>query len=153
VDNVVTEAVDRTRTTALARGITLTQEGEPSLELLGSEAQLVTALVNLLDNAVSYSADGTTVSVRTALVDGLVEITVADQGIGIAEKDLERVFERFYRADPARSRATGGTGLGLAIVKHVANNHGGTVSVSSIEGLGATFTLRFPSSSPAQVSA
>jgi two-component system sensor histidine kinase SenX3 len=153
VEQVVNEALDRTRTAALAHGITLTCECDPSLELVGSSAQIVTALVNLLDNAVNYSAEGTTVTVRTALVDGHVEISVADQGIGIAEKDLERVFERFYRADPARSRATGGTGLGLAIVKHVANNHGGTVSVSSVEGLGATFTLRLPSSSPVEVPA
>ena len=153
VDQVVSEALDRTRTAALAHGITLTCVGDPSLEMVGSDSQIVTALVNLLDNAVNYSADGTTVTVRTALVGGQVEISVSDQGIGIAEKDLERVFERFYRADPARSRATGGTGLGLAIVKHVANNHGGTVSVSSVEGLGATFTLRLPSSSHAQVPA
>jgi two-component system sensor histidine kinase SenX3 len=153
VDQVVSEALDRTRTAAAAHGITLTCVGDQSLELVGSDSQIVTALVNLLDNAVNYSAGGTTVTVRTALVDGQVEISVSDQGIGIAEKDLERVFERFYRADPARSRATGGTGLGLAIVKHVANNHGGTVSVSSVEGLGATFTLRLPSSSPVEVSA
>jgi two-component system sensor histidine kinase SenX3 len=153
VDQVVSEALDRTRTAAQARGITLTRTGTEQLELPGSEGQVVTALVNLLDNAVSYSAGGTTVSVRTALVDGQVEIAVEDQGIGIAEKDLERVFERFYRADPARSRATGGTGLGLAIVKHIATNHGGTVSVSSIEGLGATFTLRLPSATPEKVSA
>jgi two-component system sensor histidine kinase SenX3 len=153
VEQVVNEALDRTRTAALAHGITLTCVGDPSLELVGSDAQIVTALVNLLDNAVNYSADGTTVMVRTALVDGQVEISVSDQGVGIAEKDLERVFERFYRADPARSRSTGGTGLGLAIVKHVANNHGGTVSVSSVEGLGATFTLRLPAASSAEVSA
>ena len=153
VEQVVSEALDRTRTAALARGIALTCEGDPTLELVGSASQLVTAVVNLLDNAVNYSADGTTVAVRTALVDEQVEISVSDQGIGIAEKDLERVFERFYRADPARSRSTGGTGLGLAIVKHVANNHGGTVSVSSVEGLGATFTLRFPVSTPAGVTA
>jgi two-component system sensor histidine kinase SenX3 len=153
VDQVVNEALDRTRTAALAHGIVLSYDGDPSLELVGSDAQLVTAIVNLLDNAVNYSADGTTVTVRTALVDGQVEISVSDEGIGIAEKDLERVFERFYRADPARSRSTGGTGLGLAIVKHVANNHGGSVSVTSVEGLGATFTLSFPASAPAEVPA
>ena len=153
IDQVIAEALDRTRTSALARGITLVREGQQSLAMRGSESQIVTALVNLLDNAVSYSGDGTTVVVRTALVDGQIEVAVADQGIGIADKDLERVFERFYRADPARSRATGGTGLGLAIVKHIANNHGGTVSVSSVEGLGATFTLRFPATPPEQVSA
>ncbi|MCW2572063.1 MAG: hypothetical protein JWO88_2121 [Frankiales bacterium] len=153
VDRVVAEAFDRTRTTAQARGITLNRTGDQHLELVGSERQIVTALVNLLDNALSYSSEGTTVTVSTTLVEGQVEIDVADQGIGIAEKDLERVFERFYRADPARSRATGGTGLGLAIVKHVATNHGGTVSVSSVEGLGATFTLRLPSAKRSKVSA
>jgi two-component system sensor histidine kinase SenX3 len=153
VDRVIAEAFDRTRTTAQARGIDLTRTGEEHLELVGSERQIVTALVNLLDNALSYSSEGTTVTVRTTLIGGQVAIDVADQGIGIAEKDLERVFERFYRADPARSRATGGTGLGLAIVKHVATNHGGTVSVSSVEGLGATFTLRLPSAKRSQVPA
>ena len=153
VDRVVNEAVDGTRTAADARGINLVCTGEPGLEIAGSERQLVTALVNLLDNAVSYSANGTTVTVDTSLVDGQVEIRVSDQGIGIAEKDLERVFERFYRGDPARSRTTGGTGLGLAIVKHVATNHGGTVSVSSVEGLGATFTLRLPAAARQSVSA
>jgi two-component system sensor histidine kinase SenX3 len=151
IDEVVSDAVDRTRTTAIARGITLKCEGEPNLEVVGSDAQIATALVNLLDNALNYSAAGTTVTVRTALVDGQIEIAVADEGIGIAERDVERVFERFYRADPARSRATGGTGLGLAIVKHIVNNHGGTVSVSSVAGLGATFTMRLPPATHAEV--
>jgi two-component system sensor histidine kinase SenX3 len=144
VDHLVAEALDRTRTTAQANGITLRRAGDEQLAITGSEAQLVTALVNLLDNAVSYSAAGTTVTVRTELTGDEVQIDVADEGIGVAEKDLERVFERFYRADPARSRATGGTGLGLAIVKHIATNHGGSVSVRSVEGLGATFTLHLP---------
>jgi two-component system sensor histidine kinase SenX3 len=153
VDAAVAESLDRTRTSAQSRGIRLDTAGTSGLQVVGSERQIVTALVNLLDNAVSYSGEETTVTVRTALVDGYVEIDVTDQGIGIAEKDLERVFERFYRADPARSRATGGTGLGLAIVKHIASNHGGTVSVSSVEGLGATFTLRLPSAAQRRVSA
>ncbi len=112
--------------------------------MLGSESQLVTALANLLDNAVAYSPGRTRVAVAVRRREGAVEISVTDQGIGIADKDLERVFERFYRADPARSRATGGTGLGLAIVKHVATNHGGEVDVWSVEGSGSTFTLRLP---------
>jgi two-component system sensor histidine kinase SenX3 len=153
VDRLVAEALDRTRTTAQARGIVLTRTGDLDLTLDGSERQLVTALVNLLDNALSYSGEGTTVTINTASAAGHVEIRVSDQGIGIAEKDLERVFERFYRADPARSRATGGTGLGLSIVKHVATNHGGTVAVSSVEGLGATFTLRLPAAARSSVSA
>ena len=151
VDRVLAEAVDRTRTTAQARSITLTVTGDPGLTLQGNEQQLVTAVVNLLDNAVNYSGESSTVTVRACAEGDDVEISVADEGIGIPEKDLERVFERFYRSDPARSRATGGTGLGLAIVKHVATNHGGTVQVSSVEGLGATFTLRLPASeSPAR---
>ena len=146
VDRVLTEALDRSRTAAAARGITLVRGGTAGLLVDGSEAQLVTALGNLIENAVHYSPEHTRVAVAARRCDGAVEITVTDQGIGIAEKDLERVFERFYRADPARSRSTGGTGLGLAIVKHVATNHGGEVSVWSVEGSGSTFTLRLPQS-------
>jgi two-component system sensor histidine kinase SenX3 len=140
---LVQELIDLSRLQG-AEAIPLRRAGDEQLAITGSEAQLVTALVNLLDNAVSYSAAGTTVTVRTELTGDEVQIDVADEGIGVAEKDLERVFERFYRADPARSRATGGTGLGLAIVKHIATNHGGSVSVRSVEGLGATFTLHLP---------
>ena len=149
VDQVVAEAVDRTRTTASARGIEIVRGGERELTVRGSESQLVTAVGNLIENAVHYSAEKTRVAVAVRRRDGAVEISVTDQGMGIAEKDLERVFERFYRADPARSRATGGTGLGLAIVKHVATNHGGEVSVWSVEGSGSTFTLRLPPSAQA----
>ena len=148
VDQVVAEAVDRTRTAAAARGITVVRGGDRGRQVYGSESQLVTAVGNLLDNAVAYSPDRTRVAVAVRTRDSAIEISVTDQGIGIAEKDLERVFERFYRADPARSRATGGTGLGLAIVKHVATNHGGEVSVWSVEGSGSTFTVRLPSATP-----
>ena len=148
VDQVVAEAVDRTRTAAAARGITVVRGGDRGRQVNGSESQLVTAVGNLLDNAVAYSPDRTRVAVAVRTRDSAIEISVTDQGIGIAEKDLERVFERFYRADPARSRATGGTGLGLAIVKHVATNHGGEVSVWSVEGSGSTFTVRLPSATP-----
>ena len=144
VDRVVAEAVDRTRTLAAVRGIALVVGGVRGLSVSGSESQLVTALSNLLDNAVAYSPDRTRVAVAVRRCQDAVEVSVTDQGIGIGEKDLERVFERFYRADPARSRATGGTGLGLAIVKHVATNHGGEVDVWSVEGSGSTFTLRLP---------
>ena len=149
VDQVVAEAVDRTRTAASAKGIEIVRGGERGLTVRGSESQLVTAVGNLIGNAVSYSPDRTRVAVAVRRREGAVEISVPDQGIGIPEKDLERVFERFYRSDPARSRATGGTGLGLAIVKHVATNHGGEVSVWSVEGSGSTFTLRLPPSGPA----
>jgi two-component system sensor histidine kinase SenX3 len=149
VDQVVAEAVDRTRTVAAARGIALVVGGQRGLQVLGSEGQLVTALANLLDNAVAYSPDHTRVAVAVRQRTGAVEVSVTDQGIGIPDKDLERVFERFYRSDPARSRATGGTGLGLAIVKHVATNHGGEVEVWSVEGSGSTFTLRLPAATAA----
>jgi two-component system sensor histidine kinase SenX3 len=145
VGAVVAEALDRCRMKANARGIALEAAGEPGISVLGDEDLLVTALRNLLDNAIAYSPDATRVVVSTRH-DGpdAVEISVADQGIGIPERDLERIFERFYRVDPARSRATGGTGLGLAIVKHVTAAHGGNVLVWSKEGEGSTFTLRLP---------
>ena len=145
LDAVVAEALDRCRMKASARGIDLVAVGEHGLSVLGDEDLLVTALRNLLENAVAYSPDKTRVDVSTGqAADDAVEISVADQGIGIPERDLERIFERFYRVDPARSRATGGTGLGLAIVKHVTAAHGGKVTVVSSEGAGSTFTLRLP---------
>jgi two-component system, OmpR family, sensor histidine kinase SenX3 len=145
LDAVVAEALDRCRMKASARGIELVAVGEHGLSVLGDEDLLVTALRNLLENAVAYSPDKTRVDVATRqAADDAVEISVADQGIGIPERDLERIFERFYRVDPARSRATGGTGLGLAIVKHVTAAHGGKVTVVSTEGAGSTFTLRLP---------
>jgi two-component system sensor histidine kinase SenX3 len=111
---------------------------------VGDEHQLVSAVVNLLENAVKYSDKGSAVEVETAAGDGWVEVVVRDHGVGIPAKDLERIFERFYRVDRARSRETGGTGLGLSIVRHVASNHGGEILVESQEGLGSTFTLRLP---------
>jgi two-component system sensor histidine kinase SenX3 len=145
LDAVVAEALDRCRMKASARGIELAATGSHGLYVLGDEDLLVTALRNLLENAVAYSPDKTrvVVSTRRAGIDA-VEMSVADQGIGIPERDLERIFERFYRVDAARSRATGGTGLGLAIVKHVTAAHGGKVTVVSTEGAGSTFTLRLP---------
>ncbi|MCK9874743.1 ATP-binding protein [Frankia sp. Ag45/Mut15] len=141
---LLTEAVDRNRLHAQAQEISLAVIGDGALQVLGDEGQLVTAVANLLENAISYSPRGTRIVLGVRRSGTTVEISVADEGIGIAEKDLERVFERFYRADPARSRATGGTGLGLAIVKHIATNHGGTVTVWSSEGAGSTFTIRLP---------
>jgi two-component system sensor histidine kinase SenX3 len=114
----------------------------------GSDSQLATALANLVENAINYSAEDATVRVTARATDEHVEIAVADQGIGIAPNEVDRIFERFYRADRARSRATGGTGLGLAIVKHIASNHGGRVHVSSTLGGGSTFTLRLPARPP-----
>jgi two-component system sensor histidine kinase SenX3 len=145
LDAVVAEALDRCRMKANARGITLASIGVRGLSVLGEEDLLVTAVRNLLENAVVYSPERTRVVVCVKKPgDGGCEISVTDQGIGIPERDLERIFERFYRVDPARSRATGGTGLGLAIVKHVTAAHGGRVMVRSVEGAGSTFTLWLP---------
>jgi two-component system, OmpR family, sensor histidine kinase SenX3 len=145
LDSVVAEALDRCRMRATARGIALEVSGESGISILGDEDLLVTALRNLLENAVAYSPDKTRVEVTTRTADSwMAEVSVTDQGIGIPERDRERIFERFYRVDPARSRATGGTGLGLAIVKHVTAAHGGNVTVWSKEGGGSTFTLRLP---------
>ncbi|MBI1378727.1 MAG: two-component sensor histidine kinase [Frankiales bacterium] len=144
VDRVVAEAVDATKLLATAREIDVVV-GEPSrAEVLGQETQLVMALRNLLTNAVAYSPAHTRVAVAARADDRLVEISVTDQGIGIPEGEQSRIFERFYRVDPARSRVTGGTGLGLAIVKHVCANHGGECTVWSVPGEGSTFTLRLP---------
>src|SRR5215467_3786736 len=145
LDAVVAEALDRCRMRASARGISLALTGERGISILGDEDLLVTALRNLLENAVAYSPDRTKVLITTRMsASWMAEISVTDQGIGIPERDRERIFERFYRVDPARSRATGGTGLGLAIVKHVTAAHGGNVTVWSQEGNGSTFTLRLP---------
>jgi len=145
IDAIIAEALDYCRVKADARGITLITAGTRGLSTLGSEELLVTAVRNLLENAVAYSPGGTKIVVSvTEPGDDGVEISVADQGIGIPKRDLERVFERFYRVDAARSRATGGTGLGLAIVKHVMAAHGGQASVRSVEGAGSTFTLWIP---------
>nr|WP_088987448.1 ATP-binding protein [Micromonospora chokoriensis] len=148
LDWVIAEVVDRTRTTASARGVEVTVDGERGLTAYGSDSQLATAVANLVENAINYSGEDTTVRVTLRGDDEHVEVAVADQGIGIAPTDVDRIFERFYRADQARSRATGGTGLGLAIVKHIASNHGGRVEVSSTLGGGSTFTLRLPASPP-----
>ncbi|MFF0469107.1 sensor histidine kinase [Micromonospora zamorensis] len=148
LDWVIAEVVDRTRTTASARGVEVTVDGQRGLTAYGSDSQLATAVANLVENAINYSGADTAVRVTLRGDDEHVEIAVADQGIGIAPTDVDRIFERFYRADQARSRATGGTGLGLAIVKHIASNHGGRVEVSSTLGGGSTFTLRLPASPP-----
>lgn len=154
VDELVAEAIDRSRHTASTKQITMASGGTADLFVWGSRGQLAAALGNLVENAVNYSPARTRVGIaarRVAAPGGdLIEIAVTDQGIGISEKDRERVFERFYRVDPARSRATGGTGLGLAIVKHVAASHGGEVTVWSTEGQGSTFTLRLPEAGAAR---
>ena len=144
IDEVVADAVDRCRLGAQAKSIDVIIGGDPGAVVFGDHSLLVTAVRNLVDNAIAYSAEDTRVQVGVRRTGGLVEISVADQGIGIAKDEQERIFERFYRIDKARSRATGGTGLGLSIVKHVAANHGGEVTVWSVEGEGSTLTLRLP---------
>lgn len=139
------EAADDTRLVASKRRISaVCATPSAGLRVYGDAELISTAIRNLVTNAVAYSADGTRISVVSRRVDDTVEVAVSDQGSGIPERDLERIFERFYRVDPARSRATGGTGLGLSIVKHIASNHGGEVVVWSQEGHGSTFTLRLP---------
>ncbi|MFH8573350.1 sensor histidine kinase [Streptomyces sp. NPDC017993] len=176
VDELVAEAMDRCRQQAATKQITMASSigglvgasaggaGRPAdLSVWGNRGQLAAALGNLVENAVNYSPSRTRVGIAgrrvpapsgggipAAGTGGFIEIAVTDQGIGISEKDRDRVFERFYRVDPARSRATGGTGLGLAIVKHVAASHGGEVTVWSAEGQGSTFTLRLPEAGAAR---
>jgi two-component system sensor histidine kinase SenX3 len=150
IGTVVAEAVDRTRAAAAAKDIQLAVAVQPGLVVQGVEAQLATALTNLLANAVGYSPSGTTIAVGARSRSGFAEIAVTDSGIGIPRSDRSRIFERFYRVDQSRASATGGTGLGLAIVKHVASNHGGAVTVWSEEGLGSTFTLRIPMATDAE---
>ncbi|MGH3979258.1 MAG: sensor histidine kinase [Pseudonocardiaceae bacterium] len=144
IDTVVADSLARCRIAAESAGIEITVDRPSGLLVDGDATLLVTALSNLVDNAVSYSSAGSPVSVSRRLSDGFVEIAVTDRGLGIAPEHQERVFERFFRVDQARSRATGGTGLGLAIVKHVAANHGGDVRLWSRPGTGSTFTLRVP---------
>jgi len=151
---IVAEAVTRLRPAAEHAGIVLNvpEPGAP-LTVLGDRRQLVSAVSNLIDNAVKYSDAGSSIEIRTGTDGRSAWVSVGDHGIGIPARELERVFERFYRVDHARSRQTGGTGLGLAIVRHVVNNHHGEIDVDSRMGEGSTFTLRFPSlSGPVAVS-
>ena len=142
--DVVKEAINQCETNAEARKISINLEKEDAAVVLGNRDQLVMAVHNLIENAINYSSQGTNVTIVVEVNEEIVEITVKDQGIGIAQSEIDRIFERFYRVDPARSRATGGTGLGLSIVKHVAQNHGGEIKVWSAPGVGSTFSLRLP---------
>lgn len=145
VDQVVSEAVDQVHAFAFQRRVEITVSGLPtSLTVRGDRRQLVRALANLLDNAARYSAPDSAVLVRVTQVGEKIQVAVKDDAEGIPRAELERIFERFYRVDRARSRETGGTGLGLAIVRHVADNHGGRVFVESKLGTGSTFTLELP---------
>ncbi|MCV7181855.1 sensor histidine kinase [Mycolicibacterium murale] len=144
VDTVVSEALSRYKVAADNADIEITTDAPTGLRVLGNQPLLVTALANLISNAIAYSPHGSTVSVSRRRRGDNVEIAVTDRGFGIARADQERVFERFFRVDKARSRETGGTGLGLAIVKHVAANHNGSIRVWSQPGTGSTFTLSIP---------
>ena len=142
--DVVNEAIDQCETNAESHKITIDLEKSESAKVLGNREQLVMAVHNLIENAINYSPESTKVTVLIEVTEQIVEVTVKDQGIGIAQSEIDRIFERFYRVDQARSRATGGTGLGLSIVKHVAGNHGGEIKVWSVPGIGSTFSLRLP---------
>ncbi|MGO4193193.1 sensor histidine kinase [Arthrobacter sp. YAF17] len=144
INTVVTEAVDRSQLPAESKAIDLVVGGHADAMVYGDQDQLVTALRNLIDNAIRYSPENTRVGIGIRSKDGLVAVSVTDQGGGLSPEDQERVFERFYRVDAARSRHTGGTGLGLSIVKHVVANHGGEVTLWSQPGQGSTFTIRLP---------
>ena len=148
VDEVISTAVDTSAIDADKKGISVHTGGVEGLQVFGNEDQVLAAVANLISNAVAYSDPGSTVSVTTRADQGSVEIAVVDQGIGIPQDEIDRIFERFYRVDPARHRSTGGTGLGLSIVKHVAATHGGEVRVWSVEGQGSTFTLTLPQHLP-----
>ena len=144
VDRLLDRVIDENSTDACTKNIEVVRDGDKELVVLGSLEQIALAVSNLVSNAVSYSPEGSTVVVSTRAEATAVEIAVTDQGIGIPASEIDRIFERFYRVDPARHRSTGGTGLGLSIVKHVAASHGGDVRVWSVEGQGSTFTLTLP---------
>lgn len=152
IRTVIRAAVERNRVEADARGIEILARGGKKATVVGNADQLAMAVHNLVANAVHYSPDGSRIGIGATITDqGIVEVAVTDQGDGISDADRERIFERFYRVDPARSRRTGGTGLGLAIVKHVVQNHGGDIRLWSQLGSGSTFTIRLPEASTATV--
>ena len=144
ISEVIREAVSQAQISSESRGIYVETGALQDATVIGDRDQLIAAVHNLVENAINYSPENTKVSVTSKIDSGLIEIAVTDQGIGISESELGRIFERFYRVDPARSRATGGTGLGLSIVKHVALNHGGDVKVWSQVGVGSTFSILLP---------
>ena len=149
IDHVVALAVDQNRVAAESSRVTIISGGDAGAQVYGDEPLLAVALHNLIANAIQYSPKSSRVGVGVSHGDGIVEIAVTDQGIGIPDDELDRVFERFFRIDPARSRHTGGSGLGLSIVKHVVQNHGGDIRVWSQPGNGSTFTIRLPEASHA----
>ena len=145
VSQVVDDAVGRVRAAAEQHSVTISVDNASGdVSVVGSHRQLVSAVANLLENAVKYSDAGSEVLIETRRQNGCIDIVVTDTGVGIPARDIDRIFERFYRVDRARSRDTGGTGLGLSIVRHVATNHSGEVTVHSREGEGSVFTMRLP---------
>ena len=144
LDQLIETEVERVRSRAESAGLLLSAELSGSLTVLGSERDLAHLIQNLLENAVRYTPPGGQVHATASRFGADAHLTVSDTGIGIPAKDLDRVFERFYRVDDARSRETGGTGLGLSIVRHVAEAHGGSVRVRSTPGLGSAFTVSLP---------
>ena len=153
IDDVVAAAVDQNRVVAASKRVDVAVRSSTKAKVYGDRALMVVAVHNLVSNAIAYSNEGGRVGVGAKVVDDTVEIAVTDQGIGIEGDELERVFERFYRVDQARSRNTGGSGLGLSIVKHTVQNHGGDVRVWSQPGRGSTFMIRLPVAEPAAVAA
>jgi two-component system sensor histidine kinase SenX3 len=150
IKEMITEAIDQCKTNAEARKIQILFKSESSAKVLGDRLQIIMAIHNLIENAINYSPDGTNVSITTTTENSIVDISVTDQGIGIPQTEVERIFERFYRVDPARSRQTGGTGLGLSIVKHIVTKHGGEIKVWSVENVGSTFSIRLPITSESE---
>jgi len=150
VRDVIAAAIERNQVVAKANDVEILVRGGKKTYVYGDERLLVTAVDNLLSNALQHSPPGSRVGVGVQVEDGVVAIAVTDQGEGIPPADLDRVFERFFRVDGARSRNTGGTGLGLSIVKHVVQNHGGDVQAWSSLGHGSTFTIRLPEAEPAR---
>jgi two-component system sensor histidine kinase SenX3 len=144
VQDLVSEAIDQSQVGADSRKIEILSGEIANGVVLGDRDQIIMAIQNLVENAINYSPEGTKVTVSTLIENGIITISITDQGIGISESEQDRIFERFYRVDPARSRQSGGTGLGLSIVKHVATKHGGEVSVWSVENVGSTFSLKLP---------
>ena len=144
LEGIVHESVERNQVIAEAKNISIEVDAPSGIVVYGDHEMLTMAVKNLIENAILYSEADSTVGLGLRAIDGVAEIAVTDHGVGIAAEDQERIFERFYRVDPSRSRETGGTGLGLAIVKHVASNHRGEIKLFSQVGLGSTFTLRLP---------
>jgi len=145
LDALVREEAERFEERCRETGLSLEVDAPAPASVSGSARDLSLLVRNLVDNAIRYTRPGGRITVTVVPGGAVAELRVADDGLGIPTRDLPRVFERFYRVDRARSRETGGTGLGLAIVKHVAENHGGSVEVTSELGRGSTFTVRLPS--------